>query len=147
MTLRVSAGLSRAMLSEYGFGAMMQLGAIYVYSGEQPDSASAAPTGTLLGMVTNDGDIFTPGGTDGGLRVELGESGGLVNSGTWVLRGSADGDAGWWRWKWNAVDDDTFSLYYPRMDGAIGESLILSTPTIQTTTNTEIENFYLNFLE
>ena len=147
MTVRVSTDLSNSMLSQYGFSAMMEFGAIYIYSGTQPDSASLAPTGDLLGIITTDGNVFTPGELDAGLQVELGESGGLINAGSWVLRGSADGEAGWWRWKWNALDDDSVSLYYPRMDGAVGESLVLAVTTIQPTTNIEIDSFYLNFLE
>lgn len=147
MTIRVSAGLGRSMLSDYGFTAMMNYGVIHIYSGEQPLSASNAPIGTHLGIISTDGDVFTPGDVSAGLLLELAESGGLLNASTWVLKGVADGTAGWWRFKWNSVDDDSNSLYYPRMDGTVGDSLILASTNIQTSTNVEIDSFYLNYLE
>ena len=147
MTIRVSSGLSRSMLSTYGLTSMMDYGVIDIYSGAQPASASNAPTGTRLAQITNDGDVFIPTTAQGGLRIVLGDAGGLIKSGTWRMKGIADGTAGWWRWKWNEPDDDSNSLYYPRLDGAVGESLILQTTSITTLTNVVIDEFYLNFLE
>lgn len=126
---------------------MMDYGVIDIYSGAQPASASSAPTGTLLARITTDGDVFNPGSAAGGLRVALSDTGGLVNASTWILKGVASGTAGWWRWKWNAADDNTNSLYYPRLDGVVGESLILQSSNITNLTVTEIDQFYLNFLE
>ena len=147
MTIRVSTGLRSALLSSYGLQAMMDYGVIDIYSGVQPTTASLAPTGILLGRVTNNGDTFTPGTTNGGLHVELDQSLGLVKSGIWKLKGVATGDVGWWRWKWNTYDPDTDSLYYPRLDGAYGESLQLASGTITPATDVAISDFVVNIME
>lgn len=147
MTVRVSSGLRAAMLSDYGLKAMMNYGVIEVYSGTQPVSASLIPTGTLLAYITNNGDSFVPNTTTGGLQVDLDAGGGLGHVGEWRMKGVATGEAGWWRWKWNAPDDDSDSAYYPRMDGAVGESLILQVTSITPTTNVVINDFNVNILE
>lgn len=147
MTIRVSNGLRAALLGPYGLSAMMDGGVIEVYSGIQPDSASLTPTGDLLAKITTDGDTFTPGSLTGALRVEQADGGGLTKSGTWRMIGITNGIAGWWRWKWNSPDDDSNSLYYPRMDGAVGESLTLDNVSITAATDVEITGFQVNILE
>jgi len=146
MAIRLSAGLQSSLLTEFGLAAMMNYGVIEVYSGAQPITASDAPTGTLLGTITEDGLDFTSGSTAGGLRTAYsGPLGGLVKQGTWRLRGAADGAPGWWRWKWNAADDDSESLFLPRVDGEVGESLVLGINQISPTTNIEIADFLVAF--
>ena len=147
MTLRVSHGLRSALLGSWGLTSMMDYGVIELYSGEQPSSASLSPTGTLLGRITTNGDSFTPGSATGALKLIQDDDGGLTKSGVWRLVGVANGTAGWWRWKWNLPDDNSNSLYYPRMDGAVGESLTLGTVDITTLTDVEITGFYVNILE
>lgn len=147
MTIKISSGLRASLLSDYGLKAMMDYGFISIYSGEQPETASMPATGTLLGRVTQDGDTFVVNTTTGGLQTELSDQGGLVKSGTWKLTGMATGQAGWWRWQWNALDTGAFSPYYPRMDGAVGESLILGTTSITPSTLVTITEFYVNFME
>jgi hypothetical protein len=146
MAIRLSAGLQSSLLTEFGLASMMNYGVIEVYSGEQPLTASYAPTGTLLGTITEDGLGFVVGSTTGGLRVAYsGVLGGLVKQGTWRLRGVTNGAPGWWRWKWNAADDDSESLFLPRMDGAVGESLVIGTNQLSPTTNIEIADFLVAF--
>lgn len=147
MTIRVSSGLRAALLGDYGLTAMMDYGVIEIYTGPQPASASLAPTGTLIGRITNNGDGFVTGTTTGALRVALGVSGSLTKTGVWRLKGVATGDAGWWRWKWNSPDDGSNSQYYPRMDGAVGESLTLANNTITAATNVVIDDFTVNIME
>jgi hypothetical protein len=146
MAIRLSAGLQASLLSEFGLRSMLNYGVIEVYSGEQPSTASMAPNGTLLARVTEDGLDFTAGETTGGLRVQYSaESGGLVKLGTWRLRGVTDGAPGWWRWKWNAADDDSLSFFLPRLDGSVGESLVLGINQIAPSTNIEIADFLVAF--
>tara|TARA_R110002049_G_scaffold239404_9_gene412595 strand:+ start:1601 stop:2044 length:444 start_codon:yes stop_codon:yes gene_type:complete len=147
MTIRFSAGLRTAVLSDYGIGAMMNYGTIEVYSGEQPASASLAPSGTLLARITNDGDTFQPGTTVGALQLEMSADGSLVKSGVWRMKGVAAGTASWWRWKWNSVDAGGDSFSIPRMDGAEGESLQLAVKEITEATDVVITNFEVNILE
>jgi len=147
MTIRVSSGLRSALLGDYGLAAMMDYGVIEIRSGTQPDTASLAPTGTVLGYVTQNGLSFAPGTVTGGLRVGLAPDNSLGLVGEWRLKGVATGDVGWWRWKWNSFDDDSDSFYYPRMDGAYGESLILAVGTITPATNVVITEFSVNIME
>lgn len=147
MTVRVSTGLRASLLSDYGLTAMMNYGIIEIYSGNQPETASLAPTGTLLGTITQNGDAFIPSSTTGGLQLALAAEGGLTFTGVWRLIGVTTGDAGWWRWKWNTPDDDSNSLYFPRMDGAVGESLILANEAITAATDVAISEFNVNIME
>lgn len=152
MAIRLSTGLKSALYTNFGFTAMMGYGTIKVYSGPQPTSADDAPTGTYLGVITQDGLTFVPGTTTGGLAVALNESAQLAKSGTWQFNGVNTGTAGWWRWVWNggaglAIDDDSSSLYYPRMDGLVGESLQLVETSITPATQFNITTFALRFVE
>lgn len=146
MTVRVSTGLGLSMLGNFGLRAMMNYGYIAVHSGVQPDSPDQVPTGTRLGRITTNGDPFVVGSLTGGaLQVSQGEFGVLAREGVWTLRGEDTGTAGWWRWHWNAFDDDTQSFYYPRMDGAVGESLFLEDSDITAATSLDIESFNVQF--
>lgn len=147
MTIRISPGLRAALLSEYGLKAMMDLGTINVYTGPQPATAALAPTGVLVARVTTEGLTFTPGAAAGGLALALSPAGGLTGAGEWRLRGVTTGSAGWWRWVWNAVDPGSPSLYYPRVDGAVGESLLLPQAAITADTNIVVDSFLVNFVE
>jgi hypothetical protein len=147
MAVRTSPGLRAALLSDYGLLAMMNFGVIEVYSGPQPLSAALAPTGTLLGRVTTGGVAFVPGSTTGGLEVELDLTLGLIHVGDWRLTGLASGTIGWWRWMWNSVDPGADSQFFPRMDGAYGESLWLPSDTVSPSTDVAITSFKVNILE
>lgn len=132
------------MVTQYGLQAMMNYGRIYVYSGEQPESADKAPTGTLLGYVSQNGDPPVPGTITGGLiMVQSFDAGALEKHGTWRLKGVANGTVGWWRMVWNAADPLTDSDYHPRIDGAHGDSFVLPSNDIGPATDMEIGSFYL----
>jgi hypothetical protein len=134
------------MLGNYGLKAMMNYGFINVYSGDQPLSPDMPATGTLLGQITTDGDPFVIASTTGGaLRLAQGDTGVLEKSGAWLLNGSATGTAGWWRWMWNAYDSGNQSFYYPRVDGLVGESLVLASAAITPSTLVAIESFNVQF--
>jgi hypothetical protein len=147
VAIRLSSGLKSAVYGQYGITAMMQYGHIRVFSGTQPTTANDAPTGTLLGTITNNGAPFVPGSATGGLRLDQDSSGRLTAGGTWTLTGVDTGTAGWWRWTWNAPDDDSVSLYYPRIDGDVGTSLVLANTSITPSTDEPISSFFLQFLE
>jgi hypothetical protein len=51
------------------------------------------------------------------------------------------GVAAWWRWSWADPDNDAYSEYYPRVDGAIPGELVLATTAITAATNVLIEEF------
>lgn len=144
--VKVSTGLAVSMLGNYGLTAMMNYGYINIYSGEQPTSPDLPPTGDLLGRITTDGNAFIVGASVGGaLELQQDEQGVVSAQGNWVLTGLADGTAGWWRWYWNSFDDQVQSFYYPRVDGTVGESLILADTAITTATSVAIDSFVVQF--
>jgi hypothetical protein len=148
VAIRLSNGLKSALYGQYGITALMQYGFIEIYSGTQPETANDAPTGTLLARITNNGDTHVPGTTTGGLQLGQDLNGRLTAVGTWTVKGVGTGTAGWWRWKWNnPPDDDSVSLFFPRIDGDVGTSLILTSSSITPSTNETISSFFLQFLE
>jgi hypothetical protein len=122
---------------------MMNYGIIDVYSGDPPQYAHQAPTGTWLARITTNGDTFIPGTLTGGLTLNGDTMGVLRDTGDWVLQGVAYGTAGWWRWKWRLEDPNTTDPYYPRIDGDVGTSLVLASKTITPATLIAIDSFYM----
>jgi hypothetical protein len=146
MTVRLSSGLRSAMMDYYGLQAMMRYGHIRVYTGSQPATADSAATGTLLGIVSQDGLTPIPNELAGGLQFQAGYlAGSLTKSGDWVLTGVATGTPGWWRFQWNGADDGSESTTLPRIDGAVDESLFLGTDTITIYTGVPIQSFNMVF--
>lgn len=141
MTLRVSTGLRAAWMCFAGLQSLMQYGVIDVYTGEQPASADDAPTGTRIARITQDGLTFYPKVAQGGLFLTTTTPGELVKGGSWVLKGIATGTAGWFRWKWNGIDPDTYSQAIPRIDGAIPADLLLQTVSITPSTEFSLQSF------
>lgn len=130
--IRMSTGLRGALIWDSGFRSLMWRGVIEIYSGEQPATADLAPTGTYLGRITENGSVWTPGQTLGGLRLRSGETAtALEQDGNWVLKGVATGTPGWWRYIYNAGDSNANSGFYPRLDGNISES-VANLPTTMT---------------
>jgi hypothetical protein len=122
---------------------MMNGGLIRVYSGTIPSSPDGAPVGTELGRITTDGlEFMFPGDPLGaGLMLSSASPGILTNSGNWRLKGIVSGTAGWWRWCWAIEDLQAYSTYYPRVDGVLGDELVLNTSSITPSTNVLIESF------
>jgi hypothetical protein len=143
--VNLSTGLKSALLAGHGVTSLLELGCIELYTGIQPQSADLAPTGILLGRVTNQGNRFSVEHTEGGLRVDLSVPARLMDDGNWVVRGVRSGTVGWWRWRWSDFDSGEPSIFYPRIDGAAGESLILPHYEIASTTRINIQSFTLSF--
>lgn len=59
MTLRLSTGLRNAALAHGSVKDILSNGCLYIYSGSQPASADAAPTGTLLCTITSGSSALT----------------------------------------------------------------------------------------
>lgn len=59
MTLRLSAGLRNFILSGGSMKEAMTGGKLKIYSGSQPSTADAAPTGTLLATITDNSGAHT----------------------------------------------------------------------------------------
>lgn len=124
MAIRLSSGLQRHLLATGPLSTALAFGVIHIYSGPQPASADAAPTGTLLGRITDGGGPFTHGSPTNGLLLDLApQVNSLVKafSQTWVLHPLTVGNAGWWRFKANPFDADDESLSALRMDGTVSQ--------------------------
>ena len=104
-----------------GLRGIMKNGVIRVYTGAQPATADAAPTGTLLGSITKDGAAFVEGVATNGLQL-LAPSLRTVSKNTdvWKFTGVAAGTMGYFRFQANAVDNDSSSTTLDRIDGSIG---------------------------
>lgn len=95
--LILSNGLKNAMLA--AMPPLFAGGAIMIYTGAQPASPHLAPTGTLLGYVTDGGGAYTVGSATNGLHIALSTGGFWIPEPTedWAIRGVATGVAGWAR--------------------------------------------------
>ena len=144
MTVRLSSGLRTAIVTNYGLGAVMQYGHIRIYTGTQPDSADLPPTGSLLAVVCADGITPVPSTTTGGLELAGGVApGSLVLGGNWIIKGRSSGVPGWWRFVGCELDTDLPTSYFPRIDGVLGESLVLGFNDITPATNVAVAGFTL----
>lgn len=144
MTVRLSTGLRNALVSTAGFSTAFANGVIEIRSGAQPANADAAPTGTLLGLVTLASGAFTPGSPTNGLTFGAPAAGVVSKSGTWSFNAIADGTAGWFRFRANAADAGGVSTTAIRLDGAIGTSgsdMTLSTITLVTGGPSTVDTF------
>lgn len=128
MSIIYSTGTISALFGENGVDAganglrgIFKNGVIRVYSGAQPASADAAPTGTLLGSITKDGAAFMEGVATNGLTLATPVGRTISKSAdVWKFSGSAAGTLGWGRLQANAIDDDSLSTTLPRADFSIG---------------------------
>ena len=140
--INLNGPLRSAMVGNYGLAVMMQYGHIKIMSGAQPASADAALTGDILGVITQDGKPFSPGVVEGGLVLGLGAFPGTVGKlGSWVFTAQGSGMAGWWRYCWNSKDTGVTGENVPRIDGAIGEGLLLPNPNILEATTQAVADF------
>lgn len=144
MTLRLSTQLRTNLAGTTGFSTTFANGVIEIRSGSQPASADDAATGVLLGTVTLNSGAFTPGVATNGLTFAAAAAGAVAKSGVWSFNGVANGTAGWFRFKGNAVDAGGVSTVLPRLDGSIavsGADMNLSNIAIATAAPTTIDSF------
>lgn len=141
--ITLSTALRAAMATEYGLMAMMRYGCIKVFNGEPPTTADMAEQGDLLGTITQDGVPFVAGTSQGALLLEAGPTNGAcMKLGDWKLTVTKSGTAGWWRFVWNGADDGTAEDWSPRIDGRIGEGLILPDPVLTQGSVLDVASFF-----
>lgn len=144
--IRLSTALRNSLAASYGIMPHMQGGVIYVFGGDPPPSPdSAAYPDQALGVVTTEGLTFVPPDdlNNAGLQLEFVAPGTLINVGRWVLTATAAGEARWFRWYRKTFDTYEDSAYYPRIDGSIGDVLVLVTPLLTVGKKTTIDSFRL----
>ncbi|MFM2253813.1 MAG: hypothetical protein RJB68_2150 [Pseudomonadota bacterium] len=146
--IRLSTKLRDNLVGTTGFASTFANGVIEIYTGSQPASADAAVTGTLLGTVTLNSGAFTPGTATNGLTFAVASGGAVSKSGVWSFNGVANGTAGWFRLKGNAVDAGALSTVLPRLDGSIavsGANMNLSNIVIAVSAPNTIDSFTFTF--
>lgn len=149
MTLRLSTKLRNNLVGTTGFASTFANGVIDIYSGSQPATADAAPTGTKLGRFTLASGAFVAGTATNGLTFAAAVDGTVSKSGIWSFSaGLANGTAGWFRMKTNAGadtdTDDSATKAQARLDGSIavsGADINLSNLSITTATPITIDTF------
>lgn len=151
MAARFSSGLKAQILNAFR-GAVtaansLEHGAIDIYSGAQPANADSPASGTLLLIATVGSGPFTPGSALNGLDFAAPVDGVLSKdpAEVWSGVGVADGTAGWFRFRGNAVDGGGASNTLPRLDGRIGlpgsgAEMILSNLNVTTGATTTIDS-------
>lgn len=149
--VRISRGLQWRWLDTWGLRYTMTDGVIEVYDGAIPQTPDLAPTGRLLGVVTSRGLPFVAGQRSGGalalIQPYIGQLVGDMSQGPWFLTPTATGTATWWRMHWNGPDPNTDDPLgnYPRIDGEVGDSLLLATNTLVAGQAKAVAGFYLQF--
>lgn len=147
MTIRMSTGLCHAVITDYGVGRMMYGGHIAVYSGSQPTSADLPAPGMLMARITQNGaPPPTQIGDAGGLHLQVGGVGEIVNEGDWVMTCVAGGTPGWWRFHAAEIDPGDESEAAYRIDGTVGESIHEIPATLTSGETLPVASFSLRFL-
>ncbi len=148
MTIRLSTKLRTNLAGSTGFSTTFEKGVIDIYTGSQPASADAEPTGTKLGRVTIASGAFTAGNVTNGLTFAAAADGVASKTGVWSFNGLAAGTAGWFRFKTNTGadtdTDDSATKAQARMDGSIaisGGDMNLSNLVIAVSAPTTIDSF------
>ena len=118
----LSTGLRKAMCGIVGCAGALANGILYIYSGSQPISADAAPTGNLCARITLASGAFVPGTATNGINLDYTTTPGafIKTAGeVWSGLGLREDTAGWWRFMGNPVDSFGVSLTLPRIDGNV----------------------------
>lgn len=145
MATELSTNLAAAMLRGEPFDELMRDGVIDLYTGAQPASADQPATGTALGRITRNGEAWTPGNPTGGLRLILDQNSAMKQPDqVWeFVANNANGVAGWFRWRGNAVGSTI------NIDGAIGQlddqgdfQLFMANRTITPATRLNINDWW-----
>lgn len=147
--VRISTFLALAMLNATGFKTATANGRLELRSGPPPASADAAATGTLLALITIGGGTVTPGSnTAYDLNFDTATTTTISKAAAeaWSGVGIAAGQIGHYRYKGNAVDDDSAdsSPTHTRIDGTVavsGADLNMPQLTVAVGTPISISSF------
>lgn len=150
MSLQVSTRFKELILGTNSFADIFDGGIIQLYSGPQPASADMPATGTLLGVVTNLGQSWSPGGSAGGLLFS--QDGMWARnhpSQNWMMTVTTTGTVGWFRLAGKLADTNGLSYSAPRMDGRVGAGtgveMHLPSTALTVGQTLPIQQFYFSF--
>lgn len=145
MAILMSTALKNEVLFNRSLISTLDWGVIRIYSGDQADSADAAPTGTLLASVTTSGIPWVQTANPaGGLRLAPFPQVGYIvkpSGQIWVLTAAESGTAGWWRFQ------SPLDLNW-RIDGSVTgpfEELFIGNPVLTQGEQRFIETFQIGF--
>lgn len=142
----MSMGLRTMLLGGEGLAQVMNYGVIELYHGSRPATPDEAVSGVRVGIVSNYGSLFSPGNIDGGLLVDGSTPGLLTDNGNWYIRGLRSGVVDWWRWRWLWQDHRGLSYSLPRIDGDAGDSLVMESYDITSSTFVKLDSFRIGFV-
>jgi hypothetical protein len=136
----LSTGFVDALTQTSPLVTIMQDVFIDVYTGSQPASADAAPTGTKLWTATKGSDGITA------LDVEHEHPGRVQKpvADTWGGTAVASGTAGWCRIR-KAGDLGTLNTTDIRIDGAIGTDMTVNTTVVESGVPQVVKSYVLSF--
>lgn len=122
MAMNFSTGLINYVMDTGSFKQAFTNCHMTFYAGARPASADDAPTGTVLGEGTLNGDPFTEGAATNGLNFDdaVLKTISKAAAETWKITCTANGTIGWFRIKANAVDANGVSTTAIRADGVVG---------------------------
>lgn len=142
--ISLSSGLKNSLLDTLGLRALIGGGAIHLFDGTQPTHSDRETNSARLGVITKDGAEETL--PTNGLYFELPVNGILMKkmSHTWTIRLITPGTATWfrlvsWRNEWSGYSTNAI-----RIDGTIGEDLILVDPVLVAGVQPDINSFYIH---
>ena len=136
MTIRLSTGLSNAVLGTASMRATLASAKLDIYTGAQPTTADDAPTGTLLATI----DL---GGAGINFDAPVGNVLSKAAAEVWSAVAIATGTAGWFRLSL-LTDTGAVSTTEPRLDGAIAVSnsdMNISNTAITTGATQTVDSF------
>lgn len=118
MSERLSTGLANALLTSWA--TLFTNGVMEIYTGTQPATSDLAETGTLLVVITKNGDEFIGGQPTNGLNFGTPVDGVMDKAAAevWTGLAIADGVAGWVRFYDNTYTKGA-STTAKRFDGAV----------------------------
>lgn len=143
--MNLSTGLKNNLLSLMGMRPLLNGGCMWLFSEEIPTKADYEPTGTLLGAITSNG--LAPNLPTNGLTFGFVAGGilGKSSSETWSLHVIEEGEVGWFRFTGPKGDYSIYSTSAVRLDGIVGEELVLSNTLLTAGLVQPIKSFLLYF--
>ena len=128
--ISLSSGLKNNLLNSLGLRSLLAGGAIHLFDGSQPSNADREYSSNRLGVITNEGMIESF--PINGLYFQNPSSGILMKSltQTWTIRLLQPGTATWFRFVSWKNEYSGYSTNAIRLDGAIGEDLVLINPVL-----------------
>jgi hypothetical protein len=149
MAYRFSTGALNSLLAKTK--ADLADGVIMFYTGAQPASPDAAPTGTYLGKATLNGGAWTAGSATNGLEFDapVGASMNKAAAETWTFVCAVAGTIGWGRFVSNSASDtggvSTTLIRHDFSVGITSGDMLMAKVTYAVAETGIVQNFTIPF--